>query len=233
MAACQSTVETAPRTRVTIASRSSRSSTRDRVGADAPVDRASSRTPYGGAASMDGPHGSSGTPTPQGPQLVVSWPRVALGPVGRNEQPRRRDLDPGVARDVDVADPAGAKQGPGARGEIGGRYNGHGARRSAGRDRREPLDCLKNVARLESSLDLDGRGPRSRPLVTRSPPADRRGNDRAIRSAERRATSRLEFAQPETARTGARPAIRSGAACRSLHEILFPARRSQYCSVSA
>ena len=81
----------------------------------------------------------------------MPWPGVAFGPVGGNEQPRRRDLDPGVARDIDVADPAIAKQGPGARGEIGGRQDRYGARQDAGRERRDLLDGLENVAWFRSS----------------------------------------------------------------------------------
>ena len=89
--------------------------------------------------------------------LWLPWPGVAIGSVGRNEQPRRGDLDPDVARDVDVADPASAEHGPGARGEVGGSHNGHGARQRAGREHRDLLDCPGDIAWFQSSLDLDGK----------------------------------------------------------------------------
>ncbi|MYD88102.1 MAG: hypothetical protein F4018_09930 [Acidobacteria bacterium] len=48
------------------------------------------------------------------------------------------------------------KQSTSARRQIGGRHDRHGTRRRTGRDRRELLDCMEDVAWFESSLDLDG-----------------------------------------------------------------------------
>ena len=68
----------------------------------------------------DGPHGTCRTPAPQGLELVIPWPGIAIDPVRRNEQPRRGSFDTDVARGVDVADAAVTKEGTGAGGEVGG-----------------------------------------------------------------------------------------------------------------
>ena len=55
---------------------------------------------------------------------MIPWAGIVIGPVGSNEQPRRRDFDTDVARGIGVANAAITKQGTGARGEVGGRTTG-------------------------------------------------------------------------------------------------------------
>ena len=161
----------------------------------------------------DGPHGTCSTPAPQRLELVIPRPRIAIDPVGRNEQSRRRSFDANIARSVDVADAAVTEEGTDAGGKVGDRYYRYRPRQLAVRDRRDLLDRLEDATWLQSSLDLDGKDRGSLPWVTQSRPAGPRGSDRSALRSGRKVTSRVELVQPERARRGVRPVLRSVAVC--------------------